>query len=125
MTNNLRPLFLLDPEIAFLNHGSFGACPGPVFAAYQRWQLELEREPVDFFMRRLHGAFSNASGGILDEARARLAEYVHVPAENLAFVMNATAAVNIVARSIHLQPGDEVLTTDHEYGTIDQLWAHV
>src|SRR5512132_679680 len=45
---HVRELFLLDPEIVFLNHGSFGACPRPVFAEYQRLQLELEREPVEF-----------------------------------------------------------------------------
>ena len=33
--------YLLDPEIVFLNHGSFGACPVPVFERYQELQREL------------------------------------------------------------------------------------
>ena len=64
----LRALFLLDPEVAFLNHGSFGACPAPVFAAYQNWQRELERQPVEFLGRR--------AAPLLAEARAQLAAYL-------------------------------------------------
>ena len=64
----LRREYLLDPEVAFLNHGSFGACPRPVFERYQAWQRELEHEPVDFLARRLPG--------LLDRARATLATYL-------------------------------------------------
>ena len=46
--SRLRDLFLLDPDVIFLNHGSFGACPRPVFEVYQSWQRELERQPVEF-----------------------------------------------------------------------------
>ena len=56
----MRDLFLLDPDVVFLNHGSFGACPRAVFERYQAWQLELEREPVDFIMRRLDGLLAEA-----------------------------------------------------------------
>ena len=56
----MREEFLLDPEVVFLNHGSFGACPRPVFERYQAWQLELEREPVDFIARRLGGLLAEA-----------------------------------------------------------------
>lgn len=65
---NLREQFLLDPAVIFLNHGSFGACPRPVFQAYQEWQRQLERNPVDFLERR--------APGLMAEARAALAEYV-------------------------------------------------
>jgi isopenicillin-N epimerase len=113
----LRREFLLDPEIAFLNHGSFGSCPQPVFERYQAWQRELEREPIDFLDRRLPA--------LLDEARAALAEYVGCPAEDLAFVQNATTGVNLAARSLALEPGDEVLATDLEYGACDLAWEWV
>ena len=110
----LREQFLLDPEIIFLNHGSFGACPRPVFETYQNWQLELERQPVEFLARR-HDA-------LLDEARAHLDAYVGADGDNLVFVPNATVGINVVARSLPLEPGDEILTTDHEYGALNMTW---
>ena len=110
----MRDLFLLDPEVIFLNHGSFGACPREVLDALQRWQLEMERNPVQFLGRR--------SAGLLAVARERLAAYLGAQAAHLVFVPNATTGVNIVARSLRLQPGDEVLTTDHEYGACDPTW---
>jgi isopenicillin-N epimerase len=117
INDNLRSLFLLDPEVVFLNHGSFGACPQPVFETYQRWQLQLERQPVDFLGRR-HDA-------LLDEARAKLGQYLNTHRDNLIFVPNATAGVNTVARSLKLQTGDEILTTNHEYGAVDKTWAYI
>jgi isopenicillin-N epimerase len=109
--------FLLDPEIVFLNHGSFGACPVEVLDEYRRWQDALERRPVEFLARRL--------GERLAEARASLGSYVGAQADDLVFVANATAGVNVVARSLRLEPGDEVLTTDEEYGACRLLWEHL
>jgi isopenicillin-N epimerase len=112
--NALRALFLLDPNVVFLNHGSFGSCPRPVFEAYQAWQRELERQPVEFLGRRF--------GGLMGEARAALGAYLGADADDLVFTPNATTGLNIVARSLHLSAGDEVLTTDHEYGALDRTW---
>lgn len=113
----LRREYLLDPEVVFLNHGSFGACARPVFERYQAWQRELESEPVDFIDRRLPA--------LLDAARAALAGYVGCAAGDLAFVDNATTGVNLAARALALGPGDEVLTTDLEYGACDLAWEWV
>ncbi len=113
----MREHFLLDPDIVFLNHGSFGACPKPVFAEFQRWQLEMERNPVEFLGRR--------SGSLLAAAREHLAAYLGADAADLVFVANATTGVNTVAQSLVLQPGDEVLATDHEYGACDATWRVV
>lgn len=110
----LRTEFLLDPDVAFLNHGSFGACPRPVFDRYRHWQRELEREPVDFIVRRLPG--------LLDDARTALASYVGASPGDIAFVPNATHGVNLAARSLELGPGDEVVATDLEYGACDLAW---
>lgn len=115
--NNLKSHFLLDPEIVFLNHGSFGACPKPVFAAYQAWQLELERQPVAFLGRRIDG--------LLSEARTALAAYVNSDPDDVVFVANATAGVNTIAKAIPLHAGDEILTTDHEYGACMTTWGRV
>jgi isopenicillin-N epimerase len=113
---SLRKLFLLDPDVCFLNHGSFGATPEPVMAAYQSWQRELERQPVEFLARRLDG--------LLQDAREQIAGCLGARAHDFAFVENATTAVNVVARSIRLAPGDEVLATDLEYGACDLTWDH-
>jgi isopenicillin-N epimerase len=113
----MRDLFLLDPQTVFLNHGSYGACPRPVFEQYQRWQLELERNPVAFLGRR--------SALLLAEAREHLATHLGADTADLVFVANATTGVNIVARSLDLGPGDEVLATDHEYGACDAAWRFV
>lgn len=113
----MRDLFLLDPDVVFLNHGSFGASPHPVFERYQAWQLELEREPVDFILRRLPE--------LLADARAALGAYVGAAADDLTFVQNATTGVNMAARSLDLQPGDEVLATGLEYGACDLAWEAI
>jgi isopenicillin-N epimerase len=106
--------FLLDPDVTFLNHGSYGACPEPVFRRYQELQRELERNPVEFLARRFDE--------LTAEARAALAAFVGARAEDLVFVPNATAGMNAVIRSLHLEPGDEVLTTRHEYGAVIRTW---
>ncbi|GCE20635.1 aminotransferase class V-fold PLP-dependent enzyme [Dictyobacter kobayashii] len=106
--------FQVRRDITFLNHGSFGACPQPVFHAYQQWQRELESDPVEFLGRRIHG--------LLSEAREPLATYLGTQANHLVFVHNTTVGVNIVAHSLALGPGDEVLATDHEYGASDRTW---
>jgi isopenicillin-N epimerase len=113
---SLREFFLLAPDVCFLNHGSFGATPEPVMSAYQGWQRELERQPVEFLSRRLEG--------LLEGAREQLAGFLGARAHDFAFVENATTAINVVARSIRLAPGDEVLATDLEYGACDLAWDH-
>lgn len=110
----MKELFLLDPDITFLNHGSFGATPRPVFESYQHWQCVLERQPVEFLGRRCDD--------LLNAARARLANFLNTSRDNLVFVTNATLGVNIIARSLALLPGDEVLASDHEYGALDRTW---
>jgi isopenicillin-N epimerase len=112
----VRELFLLDPDVTYLNHGSFGACPRPVFESYLAWQRELEREPVRF-MKRLPE--------LLAAARAELGAFVGAPPDDLTFVPNATTGVNLAARALDLQPGEEVLATNLEYGACDLAWQHV
>lgn len=106
--------FLLDPEIVFLNHGSFGATPREVFENYQFWQQKLERQPVRFIVDELMEH--------LDETRQVLGNYLKTKAKNLVLVPNATFGVNIIARSLKLNVGDEILMTDHEYGACYNTW---
>lgn len=113
----LKEHFLLDPNVVFLNHGSFGASPKPVFEAYQNWQRRLERQPVLFLGRELDQ--------ILRVSRQALGEYLNADADDLVYIPNATHGVNIIAHSLQLKPGDEILTTDHEYGACDYTWDFI
>ena len=113
----MRDLFLLRPGVTYLNHGSFGACPRPIFERYQAWQRELEAQPVEFLGRRFPV--------LMRTAREALAAFVGAEPDDLVFVPNATTGLNAVARSLQLGPGDEVLTTDHEYGALDRTWTFI
>jgi len=110
----LRRQWLFPPEITFLNHGSFGPAPRPVLDARQRWLEVVQSNPMDFFVRKY--------GGHLDVVRERLGAYVGAAARDLAFIANATVGMNAVAASVRLQPGDEVLLNDHEYGAVIRIW---
>jgi len=107
MPSELAHHWTLDPSVIFLNHGSFGATPRPVLAAQSAWRDRMEHEPVTFFARDLEGA--------MDRVRASLGAFIGADPDDLAMVPNATAGINTVARSLHLVPGDEILTTDHAY----------
>ena len=118
MTNHnaLKDQFLLSKDITYLNFGAFGACAKPVFRQYQDFQLELEQDPTDFFV--------NKGPAYLKAARIALAAYLHCNADDIVYVTNPSYAVNIVAKSYDLKPGDEVLTTNLEYGACDRTWKY-
>lgn len=115
--NNLRRKFMLDRDVVFLNHGSFGATPKSVFKEYNRWQKLLENQPVKFLGRDFND--------LMNSSRQILAEELHTDVNNLVYIPNATHGVNIVAQSLKLEAGDEILTTDHEYGACDYAWEFV
>ena len=102
-----RSPWLLEPEISFLNHGSFGACPEPVLEAQRVWRERMEAQPVRFLGRELETH--------LDEARLRVGQFLRADADGIAFVPNATTGVSTVLSSLRFQPGDELLASDHEY----------
>ena len=117
MKRNLKKEFLLDPDIHFLNLGSFGACPRPVFEVYQSFQRELEKKPVEFLDRQIIKR--------MEETRSILAEYINCQANEVVFFPNPTTAINMVARNLELENGDEILSTDHEYGAMDRTWRYI
>lgn len=110
----MKSQFLLDPNITFLNHGSFGACPKPIFEEYQRLQLELENEPVYFIQKK--------QAEYLKRAKESLAKYIGCNANDFFFTPNPTFAVNTIMRSLDLKADDEILSTNHEYGAMDRTW---
>lgn len=114
--SNLKSQFLLRDDVTFLNFGSFGACPKPVFERYQQYQLELEQEPVQFITRTGYHYLKNS--------REALAAYINCPADDVVYVTNPSYAVNIIAKSFNLQKDDEILTTNLEYGACDRTWNY-
>ena len=112
---NFQDQFLLNPAITFLNFGSFGATPKPIFENYQHWQRVLEAEPVQFI------AFDGVN--YLAESRAALAKYIGcADQDDLVYVTNPSFAINLIAKNFPLKAGDEILTTDIEYGACDRTW---
>jgi isopenicillin-N epimerase len=112
ITEALRSQFLLRKDISFLNFGSFGACPKPIFERYQQYQLELEQEPVEFIVK--------TGMQYLKNSRVALGKYLNCHEDDLVFMVNPSHAVNLIAKSFPLKPGDEILTTDLEYGACDR-----
>ena len=114
--NTFREQFLLNPDITYLNFGSFGACPKPVFEDYLKWERDLEYEPVQFI------AFE--ANARLEYSRTALADYVNCEPDDLVYVPNPTHALNIITKSLQLHEGDEILSTGLEYGACDRAWDY-
>jgi isopenicillin-N epimerase len=112
--NGMKDWFLLDPDITFLNHGSYGACSKPVFKEYQDWQKKLEGQPVQFMTNQVYSA--------LEKSRDSMSQFVGCDEQELVFFQNPTTAVTNVIYNLDLKPGDEVLMSNHEYGALVRAW---
>jgi isopenicillin-N epimerase len=116
ITEQLRNEFLIRKDLTFLNFGSFGACPKPIFERYQQYQLELEQEPVLFIVK--------TGLDYLQKSREALGKFLNCSADDLVYLVNPSHAVNLVAKNFPLKAGDEVLTTNLEYGACDRTWEY-
>jgi len=114
--SDIRQEFLLNPEIVFLNHGSFGACPKPVMKDYQYWQLALEKEPVQFITK--------VGLKQLAISKEALAQHINCSMDDFVYVQNPTTAMNIVIKNLNLTKDDEILSTNQEYGAIERTWEY-
>ncbi len=101
------PHWPLDPDIAFLNHGSYGVCPRPVLEAQARYRAQMERDPVSWFMRDQEP--------LLDASRQALSKLIHCAPADIGWTPNATVAIATILHSIEWREGDEVLACDQEY----------
>ena len=110
----MKDWFLLDPDITFLNHGSYGACSKPVFKEYQDWQKKLEDQPVQFMTNQVYSA--------MEKSRESMSQFVGCDEEELVFFQNPTTAVTNVIYNLDLKSGDEVLMSNHEYGALVRAW---
>ena len=111
----MKNLFLLDPNITYLNHGSYGSCPSSVFNDYQKLQKRLEQQPVQFMTKYLWK--------YLKESRDTLGTFLNCDGDDLLLFANPTTAINNVIENLNLNKGDEVLMTQHEYGALVRAWS--
>ena len=117
MFPKLKSQFMLDPDIIHLNHGSYGSTPKPIFDSLIKWQKKLEFNPTK------HLGFDIYN--LLEESRKTLSDYVHCNKDDIAFFPNPSTALNTVIKSLDLKPGDEILTSNHEYGALDKTWNYI
>ena len=117
MFPKLKKLFMLDPEITYLNHGSYGACPRPIFESLIKMKEKLEFEPVRFLG---YDVFP-----LLEKSRKSLSEFVNCNMDDIVFTSNPSTALNTVIKSLNLKENDEILTTNHEYGALDKTWNFI
>ena len=113
----LKKHFQLDPKYSYLNHGSFGACPLPIFNERSKFQKEIEFQPVSFVDSR--------AAELLDWSRDALSSYLHCNKDDVVYFPNPTTAMNMVIKSLDLGPGDEVISSNHEYGAVERTWKFV
>jgi isopenicillin-N epimerase len=112
--NQIKNKFLLNPDMTYLNHGSFGACPKSVFEDYQNWQKKLEFHPVHFLTETLYKT--------LYESRRSLSEFVGCDEDEIIFFQNPTTAVTNIIHNLNVKHNDEILMTNHEYGALVRAW---
>jgi len=117
MNTKLKSLFMLDSKITYLNHGSYGACPKPIFDNLIKWQRQLELEPVKHLGYDIYP--------LLEKSRSALAKYVGCNKDDIVFSPNPSTALNTVIKSLELEKDDEILSTDHEYGALDKTWNFI
>ncbi len=109
-----RDEWSIRADTTYLNHGSFGPTPRAVRDCQLAWQQRMTSQPMDFFVRQFEPAWL--------ESRSHLARFVGTAPDNLVFVENSTAGMNVVAATVPLRAGDEVLLTNHEYGAVQRIW---
>jgi isopenicillin-N epimerase len=102
--------WLVDPAVAYLNHGGYGALPREVADAAAEIRADVEANPTDVLFRQWQGR--------VDAVRGRVASLLRGDPRELVFVPNATAGTATVIASLDLSAGDEVVTTDHRYPAV-------
>jgi len=116
MANDFKSLFMLDPEVTYFNHGAYGGCPEDIFNAMLEWQKTLEKNPSKY-MEELYDNLENS--------RYSLSKYIDCDKDDIVFFNNPTTAMNTIVKSLNLNPGDEILSTDHEYGAMNITWDYI
>ncbi|MBI4552064.1 MAG: aminotransferase class V-fold PLP-dependent enzyme [Candidatus Latescibacteria bacterium] len=113
----LRHALMLDPTVTYLNNGSFGPCPKIVFDVVVESMRRLQSQPFQQFLREIPQA--------VRASKEKLGAYVGANPDDFAFVMNLTIGMNMVAGGLDFERGDEILTTDQEYGAVNNCWNYL
>ena len=116
MQNIFKSQFRLDPNIVFLNHGSYGSTPIPVQDNQNKWRAILENQPCQF----LGEDYFNE----IIIARQALANYLDCDKDSVVYTINPTTAINMIIPSLEFGSGDEILSTNHEYGALVRTWDY-
>ena len=114
---NLKSQFMLDPDIIHLNHGSYGSCPKPIFNSHIKWQKTLELNPTKHLGFDLYN--------YLEKSRRALSNYIHCNKNDIVYFPNPSTALNTAIKSLDIKKGDEILSTNHEYGALDRTWKFI
>ncbi|MEI6435388.1 MAG: aminotransferase class V-fold PLP-dependent enzyme [Bacteroidota bacterium] len=117
LSSEFAHLWTIDPQIVYLNHGSFGACPRVILEKQNQYRQMLEKEPIQFLMKNIEG--------LLDKSREKVASFIHANPEDIVFVQNATTGVNTVFRSLKFMQGDEIIYTNHIYGACKKTLEYI
>jgi isopenicillin-N epimerase len=114
--SRVRASYLLPPEVIYLNNGSVGPCPRPVFEALSAYMLQLEENP---------SVYGEQFDRMVRVVKPKLAAFVGSQPDCTALVMNLTFGMNVFSRGIRgCAPGDEILCTDQEYGAVNHAWEY-
>jgi selenocysteine lyase/cysteine desulfurase len=105
--------FTLDRSLINLNNGN--QCPSPtvVHEACKRYMDYSNQAPA------YHRALIERN---IETARRRLAEEFGADPEELAITRNASESLQIAQNGLDLKPGDEVITTEQDYGRMLTTW---
>jgi isopenicillin-N epimerase len=114
---NLRAEFGIDPQLAFLNHGSFGAMPRCVMEEQNEWRRRIEADSIEILGRR--------SSRLIDDAKGKIGQWLGMRASDFGLVTNATEGINCVLRSRKFSAGDELVTTTHVYNAVRQAMRYI
>ncbi len=109
--------FQLSAGITHMNNGSIGPSPRVVTEGIIDALGQLEADPY-------HNTWGGLAAG-MEDVRSHAADFIGAERDEVALTRNTTEGMNLIATGLDLQPGDEVLTTNHEHGGGMICWQYL
>lgn len=116
-----REQFLIPAGVAYCNTGTLGASPREVVDALIEGIRRNETDLAAWPYEQRDGEPLTGYQRLLD-VRQALAQFVNVPAIDVALTQNATMGMNFLANGLDVAAGDEVVSTDQEHGGCISIW---